>query len=288
YVRRYGARRGCSALVAENSDSAYSGAKEVKRAGVEMALIADLRLDPGEEGLGEARRNGMRVEPGTAVLDTAGRLRVSGVTIGRVGDGATSGAHEHLGVDLLVMSGGWEPSVHLFSQSRGRVKFMSSLDAYVPDRSVQRERSAGACRGIFDPSQALEDGYCAGTQAAQAAGFRRARETENVPVPSQNTDHTAVVAPEIARKAFVDFQNDVTVQDLALATREGFRSIEHVKRYTTTGMGTDQGKTSNLNALSIVSEHLGKIIADVGLTTFRMPYTPVTFGALAGMSRGSL
>src|SRR5262249_16269346 len=97
-----------------------------------------------------------------------------------------------------------------------------------------------------------------------------------------------VVAPEIARKAFVDFQNDVTVQDLALATREGFRSIEHVKRYTTTGMGTDQGKTSNLNALSIVSEHLGKIIADVGLTTFRMPYPPVTFGALAGMSRGSL
>jgi sarcosine oxidase subunit alpha len=287
YVTRYGARPGSRALVATNNDRAYAAASELKRAGVEITLIADLRLNPGEEAVGEARRHGIRIEPGTAVLDTAGRLRVSGVTIGRVANGAGTDAKEHLSVDLVLMSGGWTPSVHLFSQSRGTLKFMPSLSAYVPDRSAQRERSAGACRGIFNLSQALEDGYCAGTQAAQAAGFRRAREIGKVPVPSPATDRSAGVAP-VAGKAFVDFQNDVTVQDLVLATREGFRSIEHVKRYTTTGMGTDQGKTSNVNALSIVSEQLGKTIADVGLTTFRMPYTPVTFGALAGMSRGSL
>ena len=288
YVTRYGARPGSRALVATNNDSAYAAAKELKRAGVEIALIADLRLNPGEEAMSEAWRNGIRVEPGTAVLDTVGRLRVSGVTIGRLAAGAGTDAKEHLSVDLVLMSGGWTPSVHLFSQSRGTLKFVPSLGAYIPDRSAQRERSAGACRGIFALTQVVEDGYCAGTQAAQAAGFRRARETGNVSIPSQTTDPTAVVAPQIARKAFVDFQNDVIVQDLALATREGFRSIEHVKRYTTTGMGTDQGKTSNVSALSIVSEQLGKTIADVGLTAFRMPYTPVTFGALAGMSRGSL
>jgi len=288
YVTRYGARPGTRAVVITAHDSAYAAANELNRAGVEIVLIADLRPNPAEEVVSEARRNGIRAEPGTTVLDTAGRLRVSDVTLGRVADDRRSDANEHLDVDLVLMSGGWTPSVHLFSQSRGTLKLVSSLGAYVPDRSVQRERSAGACRGIFALSQVMEDGYCAGAQAAEAAGFRRAREIRNVFIPSQTADPGVVVAPPIAGKAFVDFQNDVTVQDLALATREGFRSIEHVKRYTTTGMGTDQGKTSNVNALSIVSEQLGKTIADVGLTTFRMPYTPVTFGALAGMSRGTL
>ena len=288
YVMRYGARPGTRALVVTAHDSAYAAAEELKRAGVEIALVADLRPDPGEEVVSKARKNGTRVEPGTTVLDTAGRLRLSNVTIGHMADDAVSNARERLDVDLVLMSAGWTPSVHLFSQSRGTIKFAPSLGAYVPDRSVQRERSAGACRGIFALSQVVEDGYRAGAQAAQAAGFRPARDIGNVSIPLPATDAGAVPACSTAGKAFVDFQNDVTVQDLTIATREGFRSIEHVKRYTTTGMGTDQGKTSNVNVLSIVSEQLGKTIADVGLTTFRMPYTPVSFGALAGMGRGPL
>jgi sarcosine oxidase subunit alpha len=288
YVTRYGARAGTRALVVTAHDSAYAAATELVRAGAEIALIADLRLDPGEEAVAQAGRNGIRVEPGTAVLDTAGRLRVREVTIGPVVGGAGSRASERFAVDLVLMSGGWTPSVHLFSQSRGTLKFMSSLGAYVPDKSAQRERSAGACRGVFALSQVVEDGYCAGAQAAQAAGFRCAREIGKVAIRSQASDPSALVAPSTARKAFVDFQNDVTVQDFVFATREGFRSMEHVKRYTTSGMGTDQGKTSNVNALSIVASEQGKSIVDVGFTTFRMPYTPVSFGTLAGMSRGSL
>ncbi|HEY8442242.1 MAG TPA: glycine cleavage T C-terminal barrel domain-containing protein, partial [Xanthobacteraceae bacterium] len=161
-----------------------------------------------------------------------------------------------------------------------------ALAAYIPDCSAERERSAGACRGIYALSDVVADGYAAGTQAAQRAGFGGSVTLSSRPSPRANAG--AQVPATASRKAFVDFQNDVTTNDLKLAEREGFRSIEHVKRYTTTGMGTDQGKTSNVNALQLVAHNLGKPIADLGLTTFRMPYTPVTFGTLAGMNRGAL
>jgi sarcosine oxidase subunit alpha len=189
--------------------------------------------------------------------------------------------------DLVLMSGGYTPSVHLFSQSRGKLLWDDALQAFIPGAAAERERSAGACRGIYTLAAVIEDGAAAGAAAARAV--RR-------PPPSK---HVAAAAnaflgtlPANARrkgqKAFVDWQNDVTTNDLALATREGFRSIEHVKRYTTTGMATDQGKTSNLNALAIVAAALGKPIPEVGNTTFRMPYTPVSFGSLAGAARGDM
>ena len=132
----------------------------------------------------------------------------------------------------------------------------------------------------------LADGYAAGAQAAYRAGFGSGLRRSAPPSPPASA--SPQIAPPAGHKAFVDFQNDVTANDLKLAEREGFRSIEHVKRYTTAGMGTDQGKTSNVNALQLVAHNLGKPIADLGLTTFRMPYTPVTFGTLAGMNRGAL
>ena len=151
------------------------------------------------------------------------------------------------------MCGGWTPSIHLYSQARGRPRFDAGLGAFVPDTEVPGLACVGACAGD------LPAAYRAPIAPATTAG-----------------------------RAFVDFQNDVTAKDLALATREGFRSIEHVKRYTTTGMATDQGKTSNINALGLVAGALGVEVPAVGLTTFRTPYTPVTFGTLAGLSRGEL
>ena len=191
------------------------------------------------------------------------------------------------------MSGGWNPSVHLFSQSRGRLRFDEALAAFVPDVSVQAERSAGACRGLFSAAGCLAEGAEAGVEAARAAGFG----AEPVAAPEVVEPAEAALLPAwlalgsrpaFRSRAFVDFQNDVTAKDLGLAVREGFRSIEHVKRYTTTGMGTDQGKTSNVNALAIVAGTLGTGISAVGTTTFRPPYTPTTFGAFAGPSRGDL
>ncbi|MDA8249560.1 MAG: sarcosine oxidase subunit alpha, partial [Rhodospirillales bacterium] len=153
------------------------------------------------------------------------------------------------------------------------------------------ERSAGACRGVFGLAAALADGAAAGEAAARAAGYGAARMPRFAVAGAAAPGAGGVLglaAGVSARKAFVDFQNDVTAKDLKLATREGFRAIEHVKRYTTTGMATDQGKTSNMNALGIVAEALAAPIPRVGLTTFRMPYTPVTFGSFAGLARGAL
>jgi sarcosine oxidase subunit alpha len=201
------------------------------------------------------------------------------------------------------MSGGFTPSVHLYSQSRGKLQWDEALQAFLPGAPAERVRAAGACRGLLDLGAALADGAAAGTAAARAATDpcrRGVRPHDIAPAAPPATSAArearastvgggALPRPRAARgRAFVDWQNDVTTRDLALATREGFHSIEHVKRYTTTGMATDQGKTSNLNALGIVSRALGKPIPEVGLTTFRMPYTPVSFGSFAGPSRGEL
>ena len=193
--------------------------------------------------------------------------------------------------DLVLMSQGLTPSVHLFSQSGGALRFDERLDAFVPGASVARERSAGGCRGIFELSAVINDGFTAGEEAAKAAGFVVVRAGSR-PRPEGGDKAFSAQSNQprgaFTLKSFVDFENDVTDKDIKLATREGFRSVEHIKRYTTTGMATDQGKTSNANALGITAAALDKPIAQLGHTTFRMPYKPVTLGTLAGMSRGSL
>ena len=191
------------------------------------------------------------------------------------------------------MSGGWTPSVHLFSQSRGKLVFDEALQVFKPGASVQRERSAGACNATFDLKGALAEGDAAGRAAAAAAGFAapeaRDHAVADAPLASGGPLGAArQVRADRRAKAFVDFQNDVCATDLDLAVQEGMRSIEHIKRYTTTGMATDQGKLANMNALTIAASALAKPIPEVGLTTFRPPYTPVTFGAFAGPARGDL
>ncbi len=191
------------------------------------------------------------------------------------------------------MSGGWTPSVHLFSQSRGKLAFDEELQVFRPGVSVQRERSAGACNAAFGLAEALAEGDAAGRAAAAAAGFAapeaRTFAVDNAPPALGGALGAPLhVLGDRRVKAFVDYQNDVCVKDVELAVQEGMRSIEHVKRYTTTGMATDQGKLSNMNALAIVAAVQEKPIPEVGLTTFRPPYTPVTFGAFAGPARGDL
>jgi sarcosine oxidase subunit alpha len=192
--------------------------------------------------------------------------------------------------DAVLMSGGYTPSVHLFSQSRGKLVWSEPLLTFLPGQSAENERSAGACRGIYDLAAVLEDGAAAGAAAAPEPAHHTLRYAVDAVASGSDAYIGALPQAEAADgdKAFVDWQHDVTTRDLALAAREGFRSIEHVKRYTTTGMATDQGKTSNLNALGIVAKGLGVPVPQVGLTTFRMPYTPVSFGSFAGFSRGDL
>jgi sarcosine oxidase subunit alpha len=282
---RYGVKPGAKVVVATSHDGGYRAALDLARAGCEIVMIADLRETADGMLPRMARKIGLRVETHAAILGSRGGLRVTHARIARLWSDGRPGKPDEIACDAIAMSGGWTPSVHLYSQSRGKLKFDEATRTFLPGAPAQAQFSVGACRGVFDLTAALADGARAGAEAGGATPG---------PMPSVEGAFAAsggtlgVVAPmedaELS-KAFVDFQNDVTARDIRLATREGMRSIEHIKRYTTTGMATDQGKTSNMNALAIAAQSLNKPIAEVGLTTFRLPYTPVTFGLFGGLAR---
>jgi sarcosine oxidase subunit alpha len=344
YVNRYGAVPGSRAVVVTGCDEAYRAALDLHKAGVYIALIADIRARADGPLVSTARHAGLPVQTRTTVIGTSGRLRVNTVELARTdAHSAVTDTTQTMPCDLVLMSGGFTPTVHLFSQSRGKLAWDEKTQSFVPGAPAERVRCAGACRGIFALEAVLADGTTTGTAAA--ADARRAKIAPGaicgamtgaattttavtgavVTASAPTAGPSATGAPAIAAgataagvvphaasslpsdpaigaytgalpqpggapgsMAFVDWQNDVTTKDLALATREGFSSVEHLKRYTTTGMATDQGKTSNLNALGFVSRALDKTIPQVGFTTFRPPYTPVTFASFAGFSRGPL
>ncbi len=289
YLNRYGVCVGTRVVVVTSGDEAYQAALDLHAAGVTVAAIADLRPEAAGALPEAARRLGLDVRLGSTVLGTTGDLRVSGLSLGRVQDGGVQATHS-IPCDAVLMSGGYTPSVHLFSQSRGKLEWREPLQAFVPGVSAECERSAGACRGVYGLAEVLADGAAAGAASAPEPTLSLRRFAAQAPARESRAYLGALpqAEPPSRDKSFVDWQHDVTTRDLQLATREGFQSIEHVKRYTTTGMATDQGKTSNLNALAIVAKSLEVPIPQVGLTAFRMPYTPVSFGSFAGISRGDL
>ena len=297
YLNRYAVLPGKRAVIMTNNDSAYEAAIDLSHAGVSIAAVIDLRPAPLGALPAAARAKNIEVFGGYAIAATRGRNRVSAVTMMQLndaGDGLTGNPRE-IECDTVLHSGGWNPTVHLFSQSRGKLGYEAGIAAFVPDKSVQAERSAGACNGRFALAHCLAEGFAAGLGAAAEAGF---------PAVSPGAMPNAAAAPEAEPlrplwlvpsvkptaevKAFVDHQNDVKASDILLAEREGYSSVEHLKRYTTMGMGTDQGKTSNVNALAIMAQKLGVDIPAVGVTTFRQPYTPVTIGAFGGHESGDL
>ena len=183
--------------------------------------------------------------------------------------------------DLLAMSGGWTPTIPLTSHLGGKPVWDDALAAFVPGALPPGMSVAGAAAGRFTLQECLATGSAAGHAAAQDAGFTGSAKHRPPPVPRVRRRSPLWRVKSGKGKAFVDFQNDVTDKDLELAEREAFRSIEHAKRYTTLGMATDQGKTSSVNAVGIMSELRERTIAQTGTTTFRPPYTPVAMGALA-------
>jgi sarcosine oxidase subunit alpha len=285
YLHRYGVRCGSRAVVVAGCDEAYQAALDLQTAGVTIAAIVDPRARAEGAWREAARGAGLPLREQRTVLGTLGTLRVSGVHLGRIdanGQDVTPAGTVHC--DLVLISGGYTPCIHLFSQSRGKLAWNEQLQAFLSGAAAERVRCAGACHGVYGLAAAIADGVAAGVGAGRG---ERPADVEHL--SAANGTLGALPAARHPRgKSFVDWQNDVTAADLALAMREGFRSIEHVKRYTTTGMATDQGKSSNLNALAIVAKHQGKSIPQVGLTTFRMPYTPVSFGTMASRTRGDL
>jgi sarcosine oxidase, subunit alpha len=297
YANRYGVAPGRRAVLFTSNDGAYRAALDLAKAGVEVAAVVDLRADPHGPLPAEARERGIRVIGGHAVVGTTGFRRVASVKVAPL-DAAgerIGGPVQTFACDLVLNSGGWNPAVHLFSQSRGKLRYDVDLAAFVPSLSAQQESSAGAAKGSYRLSACLAEGFEAGAAAASKAGHdgSTGRAPEAGPEPEETPAKPAWLVPGEkpvgqGGKHFVDYQNDVTAADVLLASREGYRSVEHLKRYTTTGMGTDQGKTSNVNALAILAASLGQEIPAVGTTTFRPPYTPATIGAFSGYDQGDL
>jgi sarcosine oxidase subunit alpha len=289
YLNHFGVAVGRKVGVYTASDSAYEAAFDLKRAGVTIAAIVDNREKPGDAVLTEARRLGIEVLTGHSVVDTKGKLRVSSISVARNGGGSARA----IPVDALLMSAGWTPSVHLFSQSRGKVAYDAASGRFLPGTYAQDCLSVGSCNGTDGLQATIEESLAAGELMARATGNEGGAKVE---LRGENAfEWTGGMAGsaegagiDTTVKAFVDFQNDVCAKDIRLAVREGMHSIEHIKRFTTNGMATDQGKLSNIHGLAIASEVLNREIPKIGLTTFRAPYTPVTFGALISHSRGEL
>ena len=278
FLNHHGVAVGKKVGVYTAHDSAYEAAFDLKRAGVSIAAIVDCRNHPGDAVLAEARALGIDVLMGHSVINTSGRLRVSSMSVVRNGG---SNARK-IAVDSLIVSAGWTPSVHLFSQSRGKLRFDEQNQRFLPDIYAQDCVSIGACNGTDNLSDLIDEAIAAGGGALALSGENRFEWTGGMIGAAEGAGPDQVV------KAFVDFQHDVTAKDIRLAVREGMHSIEHIKRFTTNGMASDQGKLSNMHGLAIAAEMLGRPIPKVGLTTFRAPYTPVTYGTLVGHSRGDL
>jgi sarcosine oxidase, subunit alpha len=293
YVSRFAVRPGSRAVIFTNNDSAYAAAAALKEAGIAITAIVEARSET-IAAAEPCRGRGIQILQGHAVIAASGDRSLREVTVAPLNGAGTelAGAASTLGCDLLCVSGGWSPTVHLFSQSGGKLLFDAARACFVPGKSVQAERSAGAAGGSLGLAECLAEGHEAGLAAAEAAGFARSAAEPPRAAPETMTpllplwEVPSLKGGRRGRK-FIDLQNDVTAGDIALAAREGYVSVEHAKRYTTAGMGVDQGKTANVNALAILAGETAGAIPSVGTTTFRPPYTPVTIGAFAGRDTGA-
>ena len=276
YLNHYGVAVGEKVGVYCAHDSAYEAAFDLKRAGVKVVAIVDSRAAPGPGLVEAAKALDILVLTDHIVAGTKGRLRVKSM---RVKD-KVSGKTRNFDVDALITSAGWTPSVHLFSQSRGKLVFDAERERFVPGTHAQASVSVGACNGTDAIHALLGEAAAAGGGFAEIIGENQHIWTGGMLGEDGSGD--------IYAKAFIDYQHDVCAKDIRQAVHEGMASIEHIKRFTTNGMASDQGKLSNMHGLAIAAEILDRPIPQVGLTTFRQPFTPVTFGTLINHSRDSL
>ena len=277
YVNRFAVAPGRKVAIFTNNDEGWASAADLMRAGIPVAAIIDGRRDA--RGLPELTKN-VRVIAGGEVIATAGTRSLRSIVI-RSPDGKQT-----IETDALGVSGGWNPNVHLTCHQGGRPLWDETIAAFVPRSMPKGMTVVGAANGTMTLAACLAAGAKAGCRAAEEAG----RNASPLELASADDESFAVTplwhVTDSKQKAFVDLQNDVTADDIALSEREGFRSVEHLKRYTTLGMATDQGRTANVSGIAIMAALTGRSIAATGTTTFRAPYTPVAIGALAGHHRG--
>lgn len=287
YLRLYGVLLGRRVVVATNNDEAYETAIALAAAGAEVSVL-DARVGSNEV-VEAGRTRQFETQFDTVPRAVKWRGGVEGVLSSPLKIRTDMDKDRWLEADLLAVSGGLSPTLHLYSQAGGRLRYDERLAAFLPGAGPAHIRVAGAAAGHFEIDLAVESGHAAGMAAAAALG---AAGTADVPLVAAQPARTPPAAVWRINgtdgRQWIDLQNDVTVGDVELAARESYRSVEHLKRYTTLGMATDQGKTSNVNGLAVLAEATGRGIADVGTTTFRPPFVPVSLGALSGLRRARL
>lgn len=274
YCNRYAVTPGTRIVIAANNDSAYGVAAALMNAGIDVAAMIDSRQKTSGRSARALRDRGMTVFQDAIALDCRGDKGVRSVSVAKRGSLESMAT---LQCDCVAMAGGWQPAVHLFTQARGSLRYASKLGAFVPDTVPPHVHVAGMVTGELRLDNALEQGWIAGS-----AGHRTNKQR-----PTARSGDTALRIERVgsrrhSARQWIDFQHDVTLQDIDIAVAENYTSVEHLKRYTTTGMAVDQGKTSNLNALLALAERSGRKPGELGMTTFRPFYLPVTLGALSG------
>ncbi|MDG2340792.1 MAG: glycine cleavage T C-terminal barrel domain-containing protein, partial [Paracoccaceae bacterium] len=273
YVNRYGVAPGKKVAVFTNNDDGWRTASDLAAKGIEISAVIDSR-----EVSPRASIQGASMVMGGRITDTVGRKGLKSFVLS---NGQTINA------DCLAVSGGWNPNVHLTCHQRGRPAWRDDLSAFVPGTDLPVGMSvAGAANGVLTLAASLKDGLDRANEIVEQLGFKPSSQSAATAEDEAFESAAFWHVQESKKRAWVDLQNDVTVKDIKQANREGFRSVELLKRYTTLGMATDQGKTSNIPALAIMAECTGKTIPETGTTIFRPPYTPVPIGALGGRSRG--
>ncbi|WP_235530963.1 MULTISPECIES: 2Fe-2S iron-sulfur cluster-binding protein [unclassified Nocardioides] len=298
YLNRYAVTPGRRFVVATTNDSAYDLVEDILAAGLEVVAVLDARNSFSPRATAVAA-SGVRVLHSTTVERAEGdgdSALLARVHVARLADDDTVTPLETVEADVLAVSGGWTPLVHLHSQRQGTTRWDAALAAFVPDGAVKDQWVVGANRGTVGLAEVLRDGALAGSEAATAAGFA----VEPLSVVGTSRQSTAGETRQLWLipsaegepgewdEHFVDLHRDQTVADVWRATGAGMRSVEHVKRYTSIGTGQDQGKTSGVNAGGVIAAALGLEVGEVGFSNHRAPYTPVLFAALAGRERGEL
>ena len=290
-VERYGVAPGVSGIVFTNNDNAYLTALSLKKAGVGVRVVDSRKLPKGAL-IERAASEGIEINFGSVISGVEGTLGVKSVRIAdyRKGQGRVV-SERKVDCDFIAMSGGFNPALHLWCHNAGKIKFDEGLQGFVPDVHRDPITAVGAANGTMSLADTLSEAQAAGEAAAKSVNPKAKAAKAKSPAvvePQRAALEALWFAPATGKynegnKHFIDFQNDVTAADLELAQREGYESVEHTKRYTTFGMATDQGKTSNLNGLGILSEATGKSIPEIGVTTFRPPYNTFSFGSIAGV-----
>ncbi|GAA3537601.1 sarcosine oxidase subunit alpha family protein [Zobellella aerophila] len=294
YINRYGVVPGQQLVLMTANDHGYQTAIDWLDAGRPVAAVVDSRAAPRGERYQALKARGVTIYTGHGVIEAKGKKRVSGVLVAPLSADGTqvTGKAVELACDTIASSGGWSPVVHLACHTGSKPVWRDDIAGFVPGPTVQKQRLAGGVQGSYALSAVLAEGLAAGREAAVAAGYGElAANVVDAEISTRDPKEDAAQALYLvphskpvsrAPKQFVDYQNDVTAAGIQLAVREGFESIEHIKRYTAMGFGTDQGKLGNINGMAIAAQTMNKSIPETGTTVFRPNYTPVTFGALAG------